>query len=161
MAPKTKYSIILDREAETILVVTMNISELQPLITCKVLLTSPAVRAGDEQPAVKSGFCRIYKCFLFLFCISSSFQREAHTHTHTKRQLSFALFCASQFCLILNSLRCEKGNNTRHGWSLGCFCCWCCEKQQQQQQQKKHSNATISIMLVSLLLLLQCLVNFV
>lgn len=40
---------ILDKEAETIVLVRMTINELQPLITCKVLLTSPAVRDGPDD----------------------------------------------------------------------------------------------------------------
>jgi hypothetical protein len=44
----------LDRDAETILIVRLNInSTTQPLITCKVLLTSPAVRT-DEQSLLES-----------------------------------------------------------------------------------------------------------
>jgi len=48
VSPAVKYSVILDKEAETIVIVRMTIGDLQPLITCKVLLTSPAVRANEE-----------------------------------------------------------------------------------------------------------------
>ena len=51
MSPQTKYSIILDKEAEAILVVKTSINETMSLITCKVLLTSPAVRSASEQLA--------------------------------------------------------------------------------------------------------------
>jgi zinc finger RNA-binding protein len=44
-----KYSVILDKEAETIMVVRlMSVSDLHPLITCKVLLTSPSIRPTDD-----------------------------------------------------------------------------------------------------------------
>ena len=51
VSPQTKYSIILDKEAETIVVVRTTINETMLLITCKVLLTSPAVRSASEQLA--------------------------------------------------------------------------------------------------------------
>lgn len=58
VAPEVKYSIILDLEAETILIVRLNINTdaenvLQPLITCRIVLTSPSVRA-DEEATEKS-----------------------------------------------------------------------------------------------------------
>ena len=58
VSPQIKYSIILDKLAETIVIIRLTISELQPLITCKVLLTSPTVRTSEEQqtdPLIKSG----------------------------------------------------------------------------------------------------------
>ena len=51
VSPTIKYSIILDKEAETIVIIKTSISDVQPLITCKVLLTSPAVRTLHEQLA--------------------------------------------------------------------------------------------------------------
>jgi zinc finger RNA-binding protein len=51
ISPTIKYSILLDKEAETIVIIRTTISDLQPLITCKVLLTSPAVRTLTEQLA--------------------------------------------------------------------------------------------------------------
>lgn len=52
VSPDIKYSIILDKEAETILVIKLPMSDqIQPLITCKILLTSPAVRTQAEQLA--------------------------------------------------------------------------------------------------------------
>ncbi len=40
---------MLDKDAEAILVVKMMITEqIQPLITCKILLTSPLVRTNAE-----------------------------------------------------------------------------------------------------------------
>jgi zinc finger RNA-binding protein len=52
VSPQNKYSVILDKDAETILVVKLNINELQPLITCRILLTSALVR---EQSVIKAG----------------------------------------------------------------------------------------------------------
>jgi zinc finger RNA-binding protein len=51
VSPQIKYSVILDKQAETIVIIKTTISDLQPLITCKVLLTSPAVRTSSEQLA--------------------------------------------------------------------------------------------------------------
>ena len=52
VSPEIKYSIILDKDAETILVIKLPVSDqIQPLITCKILLTSPAVRTHAEQLA--------------------------------------------------------------------------------------------------------------
>ena len=51
VSPQIKYSVILDKQAETIVIVKTTINDLQPLITCKVLLTSPAVRTTSEQLA--------------------------------------------------------------------------------------------------------------
>lgn len=65
VSPQIKYSVILDNKAETIVIVKTTISDLQPLITCKVVLTSPAVRTFADQAAldqqqqqteIKSGF---------------------------------------------------------------------------------------------------------
>ncbi|CAF0974114.1 unnamed protein product [Brachionus calyciflorus] len=44
VSPEIKYSIILDKDAETILIIRLTINEVQPLITCRVLLTSPVIR---------------------------------------------------------------------------------------------------------------------
>lgn len=44
VSPEIKYSVILDKEAETILIVRLTFNDVQPLITCRVLLTSPQVR---------------------------------------------------------------------------------------------------------------------
>jgi len=53
-SPNIKYNILLDKDAEAILVVKMMISEqIQPLITCKILLTSPLVRTNAEIIADK------------------------------------------------------------------------------------------------------------
>lgn len=51
VSPTIKYSILLDKVAETIVIIRNEISELQPLITCKILLTSPAVRTDSELKA--------------------------------------------------------------------------------------------------------------
>lgn len=51
VSPDIKHSIILDKEAETIVIIKTTISDLQPLITCKILLTSPAVRTDSELKA--------------------------------------------------------------------------------------------------------------
>lgn len=51
ISPDIKYSVILDKEAETIVIIKTTISNLQPLITCKILLTSPAVRTDSEMKA--------------------------------------------------------------------------------------------------------------
>jgi len=49
VSPETKYSIIHDQVAETIVLVKTTISDLQPLITCKIMLTSPLVRTDVEE----------------------------------------------------------------------------------------------------------------
>ena len=51
VSPTIKHSILLDKVAETIVIIRNEISELQPLITCKILLTSPAVRTDSELKA--------------------------------------------------------------------------------------------------------------
>lgn len=51
VSPEIKYSIILDKDAETIVIIKTTISDLQPLITCKILLTSPKVRTDSELRA--------------------------------------------------------------------------------------------------------------
>lgn len=51
VSPTIKYSIILDKIAETLVIIKTTISDLQPLITCKILLTSPAVRTDTEIKA--------------------------------------------------------------------------------------------------------------
>jgi len=54
VSPQNKYSVILDKDAETILVVKLNINELQPLITCRILLTSALVREQSDN-TIKAG----------------------------------------------------------------------------------------------------------
>ncbi len=49
VSPEIKYSIIHDQVAETIVLVKTTISDLQPLITCKIMLTSPLVRTDLEE----------------------------------------------------------------------------------------------------------------
>jgi zinc finger RNA-binding protein len=49
VSPETKFSIIHDQVAETIVLVKTTISDLQPLITCKIMLTSPLVRTDAEE----------------------------------------------------------------------------------------------------------------
>ena len=74
VSPQIKYSIILDKLAETIVIIRLTISELQPLITCKVLLTSPTVRTSEEQqtdPLIKSGtyFSFLQNILIFVFLL--------------------------------------------------------------------------------------------
>lgn len=51
VSPDVKYSVILDKDAETIVIIKLEINDLQPLITCKILLTSPTVRTDSELKA--------------------------------------------------------------------------------------------------------------
>ncbi len=74
VSPQIKYSIILDKLAETIVIIRLTISELQPLITCKVLLTSPTVRTSEEKqtdPLIKSGtyFSFLQTILIFVFLL--------------------------------------------------------------------------------------------
>lgn len=48
VSPDIKHSVILDKEAETILIVRLTLSDLHPLITCKIVLTSPTVRTDTD-----------------------------------------------------------------------------------------------------------------
>jgi len=49
VSPETKYSILLDKDAEAICIVRLNINDLHPIITCRVMLTSPTVRDNDDE----------------------------------------------------------------------------------------------------------------
>jgi hypothetical protein len=57
----------LDRDAETILIVKLNInSTTQPLITCKVLLTSPAVRTDESLLDSVAGYDQQIKTGIYI-----------------------------------------------------------------------------------------------
>lgn len=100
VSPQIKYSVILDKQAETIVIIKTSISDLQPLITCKVLLTSPAVRTFSEQLAdqqqqieqIKTGFYYFYVLFFINIKINQFLKLFK---TNINMNLLFVFFAAN------------------------------------------------------------------
>jgi hypothetical protein len=78
----------LDKDAETICLVRLAIDELQPLVTCKVLLTSSAVLAEPSESMETNAQPGFYTFFIsktykikFIFSDSSCFILKEKTNT--------------------------------------------------------------------------------